>query len=89
MSIENLRNEIDSLDSQLITILAKRFIVTREIGKLKKQDRLTAIDTHRLNEICEKWVNESIQQNVNPQLSLHILNTIHHFVIDEHKGSNH
>lgn len=86
MNIQTLRNEIDNLDSQLITILSKRFIATRNIGKLKQQDNLTAIDTNRLNELCEKWVNESNEQEVNPELALQVLNTIHRFVVDEHKG---
>lgn len=84
-NIQDLRNEIDSLDTHLITILSKRFIATREIGKLKQHDNLNAIDTNRLNSLCEKWINESNEQEVNPELALQILNTIHRFVVDEHK----
>ena len=38
MNLQQLRIDIDSIDTQLITLLSKRFIATREIGKLKHQD---------------------------------------------------
>lgn len=37
MNLQELRTEIDNLDSELINILSKRFIATRKIGQLKHQ----------------------------------------------------
>ncbi|ACT51261.1 chorismate mutase [Methylovorus glucosotrophus] len=85
MNLQQLRIDIDNIDTQLITLLSKRFIATREIGKLKHQDNKDPIDTNRLNQLCDKWINESTEQEVNPELSLQILNTIHRYVVAEHK----
>lgn len=85
MNLQQLRTEIDNLDSELINVLSKRFIATRKIGQLKHEQNLEAVDTDRLNSIVENWINQSNEKEVNPELALQIINTIHRFVISEHR----
>lgn len=46
MTIDALRNEIDSLDSQIANLVTRRLMYTREIGAIKKAQNipLTNID---------------------------------------------
>jgi len=46
-SLEQLRVQIDRLDENLVEILARRFRVTEEIGRLKKAMALPAVDEER------------------------------------------
>ena len=43
----SLRNQIDTLDDELILILAKRFEVTARVGKLKAEKGLDSVDETR------------------------------------------
>ena len=46
-SIELLRNEIDTIDNQIITILTQRFEVTKQVGLYKALKNLPATDLTR------------------------------------------
>jgi monofunctional chorismate mutase len=46
-NLDELRGQIDRLDANLVEILARRFRVTEEIGRLKKALALPAVDEER------------------------------------------
>ena len=46
-SIEKKREEIDTLNIELIALLAKRTSIAKEIGALKKQENIPVKDTER------------------------------------------
>lgn len=52
--IQILRKQIDELDNDLISLLAKRMRVCREIGQYKKEHNMTVLQANRYNEILEK-----------------------------------
>lgn len=84
--LEKLRTKIDILDIQLITILANRFFITREIGKLKKKDSLTPTDNNRHAQLLALWETEAINKNINKELALQIIDLIHKQVLLEHEA---
>lgn len=47
MKLNELRNEIDSLNRQLVDLLGKRTEVAREIARIKKQEKLPILDAGR------------------------------------------
>jgi chorismate mutase len=49
--LEKLRAEINSLDKELISLLAKRFAVTEKVGKYKAKNNLPAKDPKREKEL--------------------------------------
>jgi chorismate mutase len=49
--LEDLRNRIDFLDEQLLTLLAERMSVARNIGQYKKDNNMTVLQVERWNEI--------------------------------------
>ena len=51
MSIVQLRKKIDSIDTQLIELLAQRFLVAQKIGDLKKKGGHTITDKAREKEL--------------------------------------
>ena len=45
--LDALRTRIDTIDEQIIRLLADRFRVTEEVGTLKKRHQLQAVDPQR------------------------------------------
>lgn len=54
MKLEKLRRSIDSIDSEILNLFLKRLELCKEIGKLKKDEKLPVFDSKRENEILSK-----------------------------------
>ncbi len=54
MSIENCRNEIDEIETQLIEIISRRAQCALEIGGIKRTLNLPIFDAKREDEILER-----------------------------------
>ncbi|OFX24999.1 MAG: 3-deoxy-7-phosphoheptulonate synthase [Bacteroidetes bacterium GWA2_31_9b] len=55
-ALESLRNSIDSIDQQMIELLAKRMNVVEEIGKYKSQKQVTILQLRRWEKIVTSRV---------------------------------
>lgn len=56
MELSALRNEIDLIDNQIIELLDRRFDLSSEIGKEKKQLNMNINDTSREDFILNKII---------------------------------
>lgn len=52
--LKDLRQQIDSLDSEIIETLAQRMHICLAVGKYKKEHGLAVVQSNRYNEIVEK-----------------------------------
>ena len=59
MSLTDLRNEIDKIDTELITLLNKRMACSLEVAKIKSCQSLPVLHQKREQEILEKVDNLS------------------------------
>jgi len=53
-ALEKLRNQINHLDDELMQILSQRMKIAEEIGKYKRENNITILQTSRWNEILER-----------------------------------
>jgi chorismate mutase len=53
-ALEKLRQQINQLDDELLTILGQRIKIAEKIGEYKKQNNITILQTNRWNEILER-----------------------------------
>jgi len=53
-SLDTLRKQIDTIDNDILELLAKRMRVSREIGTYKKEHSMTVVQTRRYSEILSK-----------------------------------
>lgn len=53
-SLDSLRQKINKLNAELVTLLDKRLKVAQEIGEVKKQLNLPIFDAQREQEILNK-----------------------------------
>ncbi|MEI6890283.1 MAG: chorismate mutase [Bacteroidales bacterium] len=75
--LEGLRSEIDKLDEELIDILARRMSVVEEIGRYKKENRITILQLKRWNKIIRDRVENGIRLGLNRDFILRLLENIH------------
>lgn len=84
--LNQFRQEIDSIDSQLIDLLGRRFSVTRKVGKLKAEGQLPSVDLNREKQQMQRLARISKAKQVNPDLSQKILRNIIDEVVTEHQS---
>ena len=72
-----MRKQIDTLDNQLMEILAKRMEVCREIGRYKKDHNMTVLQASRYNEILEKRGVQGALTGMSPEFVAKVFENIH------------
>lgn len=63
--IDILRKEIDTIDNQIMTLLDKRYDLTKEIGIVKKQQETAVLDSNREEIIKNKIAKFSHYPQIN------------------------
>lgn len=81
-NIDELRARIDQLDDELLTILANRMKVASEIGKYKKQNNITILQTGRWEKILEKVFKKGEENGLEKEFVEKIFTAIHQASID-------
>ncbi|MCM4159892.1 3-deoxy-7-phosphoheptulonate synthase [Antarcticibacterium flavum] len=73
----NLRAQIDVADNQLIELLSKRMKISDEIGKVKKAQNVSVLQTKRWNEILGNMVLEGEQHGLSEEFILRLFKAVH------------
>lgn len=74
--LNHLRNQIDALDAQLITLLYERIQIVRQIGKIKQANDLPLFDEQREEKIHARWRKMAKQQGLSAPLIEEIMQLI-------------
>lgn len=75
--LSDLRKQIDEFDDQLLSLLAKRMRVSKEIGTFKKEHDMTIVQTDRYDEILTKRIAQATEMKMNPEFMRVVLEAIH------------
>ena len=75
--LEELRRQIDSIDDELMGVLARRMAISREIGQLKQMHSLSVVQPDRYRELIERRVSEASAIGVSPDFIRELLSVIH------------
>ena len=75
--LHNLRAQIDVTDNQLIELLSKRMKISDEIGRVKKSQNVSVLQTKRWNEILGKMVLEGEQHGLSEEFILRLFKAVH------------
>ncbi|MDR9457959.1 MAG: bifunctional 3-deoxy-7-phosphoheptulonate synthase/chorismate mutase type II [Salegentibacter sp.] len=75
--LSNLRAQIDIADNQLIELLSRRMKVSDEIGKVKKAQNVSVLQTKRWNEILGNMVLEGEQHGLSEEFILRLFKAVH------------
>ncbi len=83
--LASLRQNIDAIDAQLVTLLARRFVLTDEVGLLKKQHGLPATDEAREAAQMARIEQLAAQHSLAPDLARKFLRLVINEVVTRHK----
>lgn len=86
--IKKIRSKIDKIDEKIFHLLSDRFLLTNQIGKIKKSLKIQNIlDQNRWKEIQSKNIDRAKKFSLNSDLIMQIYEIIHHFSIKEQENS--
>lgn len=77
LSLAELREQIDKLDDKLINLFEKRMKVVEEIGRHKKDNNLTILQSKRWDDILNKRVNLGLRKGLSEEFILKVFRAIH------------
>lgn len=76
-NISVLRQQIDEVDEQLLTLLAKRARISAEIGTYKKENKMPVLQPGRYQEILEARAEKGVRMELDHDFVLAIMKLIH------------
>lgn len=76
-SLTLLRQQIDTLDNELLEVLNKRMRVSREIGQYKKEHRMPVLQTGRYDDIIQSRVKLAMEMGMSSDFMKSVLAAIH------------
>ncbi|MDD3145335.1 MAG: chorismate mutase [Candidatus Gracilibacteria bacterium] len=71
------REQINTLDKELIYLLFRRFEIVKQIGIIKKQDGIPPLDNTRWNKLLNENLEVSREYGLRDELIIDIWNRIH------------
>ena len=75
--INILRKQIDEIDEQLLSILAKRMKISKEIGIYKKEQNMPILQSGRYNDILENRTRQGEAMDLSAEFVTEIMKSIH------------
>ena len=85
VALDALRSEIDVIDEELVTILARRFAVTARVGELKRQLVLSPVDREREAQQVIKYRALAKRHGLEPELVVSLFKMIIEEVVVNHR----
>lgn len=76
-ALAECRREIDDIDSELFGLLSRRMDIADRIGRIKRENDVTILQSERWNEIIEKAVTRARNLNLSADFISMILEAIH------------
>src|SRR5574344_920006 len=81
-NINVLRGQIDQIDSKIVTLLAKRMSISKEIGVYKKEHNMPVLQTKRYGDIMKDREKLAVALDLNKDFVAGIMESIHRESVD-------
>ncbi|MFW0717748.1 chorismate mutase [Pedobacter sp. N23S346] len=75
--LESNRKKIDSLDKQLIELMAKREVIVKEIGIYKAKNHIPPLQAARFQQVLQKNIEAGKKQGLSQDFVTEVFNAIH------------
>ena len=75
--IDYLREQINHLDEELISLISNRMDVAKQIGEIKKQSQVTVLQTSRYNEVLDRAITKGEKVGLSNEFIKSLLDAIH------------
>lgn len=80
--LDGLRKKIDSIDEELLTILAKRMEVVRAVGRYKKTHGLELRDEERLQALLNGQLERAASLDLSKEFVAELYELIHKYALE-------
>jgi chorismate mutase len=84
--IENYRGELDDLDEEIITLIARRMHLVREIGAVKKEKNVAVLQPERYRSLREALGRRGAKNELSPEFISMFLEAIHQESINQQES---
>ena len=81
----SVREKIDAIDERLLDLLAERFQLSHQVGLLKANQQLSALDATREAEKLARLADLSSDRDLNPELIQELFRRIMQQVVQNHE----
>jgi chorismate mutase len=85
-ALEKLRQQINHLDDELMQILSQRMKIAEQIGKYKRDNNITILQTNRWNEIIERATKKGEQIGLSKEFITKYFDAVHMESINHQKN---
>ena len=68
MELEEIRKKIDDIDNQIISLLAKRLLITKEVAEYKQKHNKDIFDAGRIEQILKERQQAAKELGLEPGL---------------------
>jgi len=75
--LERLREQINYLDEELISLISNRMKIVKEIGNIKKDSNVTILQSARYNEIVERALQKAKQVELSEEFMKTYMEAVH------------
>jgi len=76
-ALEDLRAQVDKFDDKLLDILCKRMQVSDKIGKVKKKNNITILQSGRWDKLITRRIQDGVSRGLSEDLVVKVFRTIH------------
>lgn len=76
-ALEKLRQQINHIDDELLQLLSGRMNLAQQIGKYKKENNITILQTNRWNEILERAFQKGDKMGLSREFITRYLDAVH------------
>ncbi len=85
--LESLRRQIDTIDADIVELLASRFRITAQVGELKARDGLAAVDSAREARQQARYRELAELHGLNPELLVNVFRQVIAQVVVNHRAA--
>lgn len=84
--LAQLRSQIDLVDDELINLLSSRMNIARDIGKFKKENNITILQSARWNDILDKYIAKAKKADLSEDFITKIIKSVHDESINQQEN---
>lgn len=83
--LQQLRSQIDGIDDELMALLARRFEITRQVGRLKASRQMESLDAGREQEKLSHLRAQAEELALNPDFIYNLFELLFAEVVSNHR----
>lgn len=85
-TLQNFRDQLDTIDQQLLDLLVQRFAITQQVGEYKRDNDVPPIDPEREARQFARFEQHAKEAGLSPKLAQDILRLIIDEVVKNHQA---